>query len=71
MESFQLRAGEEFIRLGQVLKAVGMAETGSDAKEAILNGEVYVNGEQETRRGRKLYNGDNVAYGGREIRITV
>ncbi len=71
MESFQLRAGEEFIRLGQVLKAVGMAESGADAKEIILNGEVRVNGEEETRRGRKLYKGDIVAYGGREIEITV
>ena len=69
MESFQLRAGEEFIRLGQVLKAVGMAETGADAKEVILNGEVSVNGETETRRGRKLHEGDRVSYGGKEITI--
>lgn len=69
MESFQLRAGEEFIRLGQVLKAVGMAESGAEAKELIQNGEVRVNGEEETRRGRKLHTGDIVSYGGREIEI--
>ena len=38
MELFQLRAGEDFIRLGQVLKAAGMAETGAEAKEVIQDG---------------------------------
>ena len=35
MEQFHLRAGEDFIRLGQVLKAVGMVDTGAEAKEVI------------------------------------
>ena len=55
MEIFQLRAGEDFIRLGQVLKATGMAESGAEAKEIIQDGLVSVNGETETRRGRKLH----------------
>ena len=55
MEKFQLRAGEDFIRLGQVLKAAGLAESGAEAKEVIQDGQVLVNGETETRRGRKLY----------------
>ena len=69
MELFQLRAGEDFIRLGQVLKAAGMAETGAEAKEVIQDGLVMVNGETETRRGRKLHSGDVVLYDGRELRI--
>ena len=51
MEFFHLRAGEEFIRLGQVLKAAGFVENGGQAKEVIQDGFVSVNGEVETRRG--------------------
>ena len=69
MELFQLRAGEDFIRLGQVLKAAGMADTGAEAKEVIQDGLVMVNGETETRRGRKLHSGDVVLYDGKELRI--
>lgn len=69
MELFQLRAGEDFIRLGQVLKAAGMAETGAEAKEVIQDGLVMVNGETETRRGKKLHSGDVVLYDGKELRI--
>ena len=57
MERFKLRAGEEFIRLGQVLKAAGFVESGAEAKEVIQDGLVTVNGETETRRGRKLHPG--------------
>ncbi|MBQ1512510.1 MAG: RNA-binding S4 domain-containing protein [Lachnospiraceae bacterium] len=60
---------EEFIKLGQALKAANLAENGVDAKIAIQNGEVLVNGETETRRGRKLYAGDIVSYNGEEITI--
>ena len=69
MENFKLRAGEEFIRLGQVLKAAGLVESGAEAKEVIQDGLVTVNGETETRRGRKLHPGDIVSYEGREIEI--
>ena len=69
MEIFQLRAGEDFIRLGQVLKATGMAESGAEAKEIIQDGLVSVNGENETRRGRKLHKGDVVSYDGKELEI--
>ena len=54
MEKFRLRPGDEFIKLGQLLKAAGAAENGADAKEMIQDGTVTVNGETETRRGRKL-----------------
>ena len=69
MEKFRLRAGEEFIRLGQLLKAAGLVENGAEAKEVIQNGEASVNGETDTRRGRKLHDGDIVLYMGREIKI--
>lgn len=69
MEKFQLRAGEDFIRLGQVLKAAGLVESGAEAKEVIQDGQVCVNGETETRRGRKLYQGDIASFDGREIEI--
>ena len=67
MEVIKLR--EEFIKLGQALKAVGFAESGVEAKDVIQNGLVLVNGEIDTRRGRKLYPGDVVVFDGEEIKI--
>ena len=67
MEILKLR--DEFIKLGQALKACGLAESGVDAKIAIQNGLVKVNGEVETQRGKKLYDGDLVDYQGEEIKI--
>lgn len=67
MEVIKLR--DEFIKLGQALKAAGLAESGVDAKDVILDGLVEVNGEVETRRGRKLYDGDRVSFDGEEIQI--
>ena len=48
----------EFIKLDCALKFCGIAENGVHAKELIKDGEVYVNGEVELRRGKKLYKGD-------------
>lgn len=48
------------ITLGQALKLSGIVGTGGEAKLLIQDGEVLVNGETETRRGRKLYTGDVV-----------
>ena len=67
MEVIKLR--EEYIKLGQALKACGMVESGVEAKEVITEGLVLVNGEVDVRRGRKLYNGDIVSFNGEEIRI--
>lgn len=67
MEVIKLR--EEFIKLGQALKAAGLVESGVEAKEVIIEGLVTVNGETDTRRGRKLYAGDVVVFDGEEIRI--
>ena len=69
MEFFHLRAGEEFIRLGQVLIAAGFVENGGQAKEVIQDGFVSVNGEVETRRGRKLYPNDVVSYEENELTV--
>jgi len=49
--------------LGQALKAAGVVGTGGEAKVLIQYGEVRVNGETETRRGRKLQSGDVVEVG--------
>ena len=67
MEIIKLR--DEFIKLGQALKAAGLVESGVDAKEVIVQGLVVVNGEIETRRGRKLYEGDEVEFDGDTISI--
>ena len=44
-------------------------EDGVEAKYVIQDGEVLVNGEPDTRRGRKLYDGDVISYQGEEIKI--
>ena len=67
MEIIKLR--DEFIKLGQALKAAGLVESGVEAKDVIQEGLVSVNGEIDTRRGRKLYDGDVVVFDGQEIRI--
>ena len=67
MEIIKLR--EEFIKLGQALKAAGLVESGVEAKEVIQDGFVKVNGEVDKRRGKKLYDGDIVFFDGTEIKI--
>ena len=67
MKIIKLR--DEFIKLGQALKAAGFVESGVEAKDVIQDGLVSVNGEVDTRRGRKLYDGDIVNFDGDEIKI--
>ena len=67
MEVIKLR--EEYIKLGQALKAAGLAESGVEAKLAVQAGEARVNGETDLRRGRKLYDGDKVLFRGETIEI--
>lgn len=67
METVRLR--DNYIKLGQALKAAGLVESGVDAKYAVQGGEVRVNGRTETRRGKKLISGDIVEYKGDTIRI--
>jgi ribosome-associated protein len=59
----------EMIRLGQLLKLAGVADSGGEAKELLAEGAVRVNGEVEQRRGRQLHAGDVVAAGGAELRV--
>lgn len=65
MDSIVIR--DEFIKLGQALKLAGLVDTGVDAKYEIEAGRVSVNGEIDTRRGRKVYKGDIFSYKGREV----
>lgn len=67
METIKLR--DEFIKLGQALKAAGLVESGVDAKLVILDGQVKVNGAMELQRGKKLHAGDVVEYDGETIKI--
>ena len=69
MHILKLREGEEYIKLGQPLKATGLADSGIDAKEIIQQGLVLVNGEIDERRGRKLYDGDEVVFDDNKISI--
>ncbi|MBQ3543719.1 MAG: RNA-binding S4 domain-containing protein [Lachnospiraceae bacterium] len=60
---------EDYIKLGQALKAAGLVSSGVEAKIVISNEEVKVNGIVETRRGKKLIDGDIVSFDGEEIKI--
>ena len=67
MEIIKLR--EDYIKLGQALKAVGLVESGLEAKIVINEGEVKVNGNTELQRGKKLVAGDIVEFDGNTIKI--
>ena len=67
MEQIKLR--EEYIKLGQALKAAGLVDSGVSAKEEIIDGNVKVNGVVEMQRGKKLHDGDIVDYNGEQIQI--
>lgn len=68
MEIIKLK--EDYIKLGQALKAAGLVESGVEAKIVIQDGLVKVNGEIEYQRGKKLYKGDEVTFNERKIKIT-
>jgi ribosome-associated protein len=63
---------DEVIRLGQFLKLANLIESGSEAKEVVAAGQVRVNGELETRRGRQLVKGDVVELvgSGQAVRVS-
>ena len=65
----ELAIKDEFIKLGQAMKAAGIVGSGVDAKMLIQDGQVLVNGEVDTRRGRKLYDGDIFEFEGEQIII--
>lgn len=68
METVKLK--DDYIKLGQALKAAGLVESGVDAKYAVQDGFVKVNGEVELQRGKKLVDGDIVEFDGGKIKIT-
>jgi ribosome-associated protein len=68
MEKIVLR--EEYIKLGQALKAAGLVDSGVEAKDVITSGLVKVNGKVEIQRGKKLYDGDSVEYNNEIIAIS-
>jgi len=61
----------EFIKLDQLLKWANFTGSGVEAKMFILNGEVKVNDAVETRRGKKIYDGDIVEFDGKKIVIRI
>ena len=65
----QIKLRDEFIKLGQAIKAAGLVESGVEAKSVIQDGEVKVNGSVEYQRGKKLYDGDLIEFNGDQIKI--
>jgi ribosome-associated protein len=64
-----IKINTEYIKLDQLIKYEGLAENGGHAKEIIISGAVNVNGEVETRRGRKIYRGFIIKYKGKEYAV--
>lgn len=69
MNITDIKLRDEYIKLGQALKAAGIAESGVDAKFLIQDGKVLVNGQVELQRGKKLHDGDEVVCGDVNIKI--
>jgi len=69
MIEITIKESEEYIKLGQALKKAGLVDSGVDAKMVIVDGLVQVNGQVDTRRGKKLYDGDEVTFDGEIIKI--
>jgi len=64
-----IKIKDEFIKLGQLLKLAGFVDSGVDAKYVIQDGLVKVNGEIDTRRGRKIVAGDVVEFEGKKVKV--
>lgn len=69
METLKLRQTDEFIKLGQAIKAVGFVGSGVEAKDVIQQGMVEVNGEVCTMRGKKCVDGDVITFEGQTLKI--
>ena len=65
----EIKIRDEFIKLGQALKLAGVVKDGVEAKYAIQDGLVKVNGEVDERRGRKVYEGDVITFEDQEIKV--
>ena len=67
----RITINEEYIRLDNLMKFSGLCDTGGRAKYLIQNGEVKLNGEVCTMRGKKIRTGDRVEYQGRTVEVAV
>ncbi|MEY8335247.1 RNA-binding S4 domain-containing protein [Lachnospiraceae bacterium 47-T17] len=65
----QIKIKDEYIKLGQALKLAGLVSSGVEAKVVIQDGEIFVNGERELQRGKKLHAGDVISFNGEEVQI--
>lgn len=65
----KIKIDTEFIKLGQFLKLVGIADSGVHAKILILNGEVKLNGKIEKQRGKKVYKDDIIDVQGSQFKV--
>ncbi len=65
----EIKVRDEFIKLGQALKAADLVSSGVEAKIVVQDGQVEVNGEVDTRRGRKLVPGDVITFDGKSVKI--
>ncbi len=65
----ELKLKDDYIKLGQALKAANLVDSGVMAKLVVQDGLVSVNGEVETRRGKKLTDGDIVSFEGETVKI--
>lgn len=69
MKEFRIRKDDDFIKLGQLLKAANLAGSGVEAKALILDGKIKVNDETVIERGKKIREGDIVSYGSEKIKV--
>ena len=65
----EIEIRDEYIKLGQAMKLAGLVSSGIEAKVVVQDGQVKVNGEVETRRGKKIYSGDNFEYNGELVTV--
>jgi ribosome-associated protein len=69
MEEFKIQDGYEYIQLNQLLKLLGLVDSGGEANQRILNGEVLVNGSVDIQKRKKLRPGDKIEFMGKHILI--
>lgn len=65
----EIQIKDEYIKLGQAMKLAGLVDSGIEAKIVIQDGQVLVNGEVDTRRGKKLVDGDTFSFKGNEVKV--
>ena len=69
MDTFRLRGDEDYIKIGQLIKACNMVSSGAEAKQVIGEGMVFLNDEVCLQRGKKIREGDIVEYNNIKIKV--